>query len=322
MVEGPLMLLGGVAAITAICGCIACSRFRCRDIRCVKSLLRWLKVDEFDDLELMVLVHECSYQAQSKTSTAVRVSAGRHTATTDYNKKGVFQQPLHIFVAQGTSEVRIDVLNESQRVLATLPLKVKKDLLDKEQDLAPETLFGMKQKVKGFLDPKVKLTLIVGKDGDLEEGLLAGVNSDVECLVRMQMRKHSKHNGNEMEVLSKACSGSLELFEGLGKSRSVHAAVVHNKHWEFGLWSNQAEFDQKKEPFKKVDMLKISSVPGDPARAQVFVINYFKEDKSSQKLTFRATGQPRDVWVEMLQRLVTQIHQAKEEKKHKKQHGK
>lgn len=321
----PLTLLAPVAGILALCGCMACVNCRCRDCACIKCFLRCIGWDKFDDFELMVLVHEALFQANGKMSTAVKVTAGSHSQKTDWNTKGVFQQPLHIFVEQGTSAVRIDLLNSGQRVIATLSFKVTKDLLEKKT-LAPETIYGMKTKGKGINNPRVKLTLVVGDCGDMEKGLMAGVNPHVDYLVQAQLRKHAYGDEGksltETDVLKKACSGPLELFEGLGKTEPVYVAIIGppvSKRWTMGIFRHIKDYEQQKRPFKEVDVLRIQSVPGDPERKNVFVINYFDDNKVRNKLTFRATNQPRDVWIEMLVRLLTNVHDARKEKKEKKQ---
>lgn len=328
LVELPIAIIGSVAAVAAICGCMACFRFRCRNLRCVKTLLRWIGVDEFDDFEMMVLVHEVMYQAQSKQTVAVQVTAGQQTQKTDFNSRGMFQQPLHIFVEQGTDQIRIDILNDSHRVMSSIILNVQKDILDQANNLGAEVIYAMKQKQRGFLDPKIKLTLVVGKAGDMEQGLLAGVNSDVEWMVCQQLRKVRNEGAkdgkkiSDIEVLRQACCGLLDLFEGLGVSHEVYCAVVgppHSRRWTLGLWSSKADHDHKQRPFKEVDMMRIQSVPGDPDRIHVFVVNYFDEDRSLQRLTFRANHSPRDVWVEMLLRLIQKLHDARDEKKARKE---
>lgn len=328
LVELPITLIGSAAAMLAICGCVACFRFRFRDLCCVKSLLRCMRVDEFDDFEMMVLIHEVLYSAQSQEMLAVQVTAGQQTQKTDFNAKGRFHQPLSIFVEQGTDQLRIDVLNDSHRVMSSVALNVKKDILDRADNLPPEMIVAMKQKQKGFMDPKLKLTLVVGKAGDMEQGLLAGVNSHLEWMVTQQLervRSEGEKKGakiTETEVLRQACSGLLDLFEGMGNTNEVYMAVVgppHVRRWTLGLWTNKADHDRKQRPFKEVDLMRIQNVMGDPERHHVFVVHYYDTTRSLQRLTFRTSRSPRDVWVEMLLRLIQKLHSDKDEKKAKKE---
>merc|ERR1719359_306787 len=96
---------------------------RMRDCTCVKRLLRWTGTDEFDDFELMILVHEAIFEHKdAKITTVVRVTAGAQTVSTDPNTNGIFQQPLHVLVEQGTDHIVVDLIDTRSRVLATLPL--------------------------------------------------------------------------------------------------------------------------------------------------------------------------------------------------------
>merc|ERR1719261_620057 len=102
MMRSTMYTAGAIAALVVICGC--CMRCRMRDCACIKRCLRCIGVDKFDDFEMMVLVHEALYTASAqKMSTLVRITAGGQTVSTDQNSKGNFQQPLTLFVEQGSA---------------------------------------------------------------------------------------------------------------------------------------------------------------------------------------------------------------------------
>ena len=63
-------------------------------------------------------------------------------------------------------------------------------------------------------------------------------------------------------------------------------------------------------------MLKVQSVQADPTRTNVFVVNYFDEHRVGQRLTFRRIDRARDVWVEMLQLVITKAHASRKAMKH------
>merc|ERR1719265_3034203 len=289
-------------------------------------MLRVTGHDEFDDFELMMLVHEAQFEKrEAKMTTVVRVTAGSHVVKTDPNSNGIFQQPLHITVEQGTQRVVVDLLDTHDRVLATLTLDCQEHLLE-PRSLQPEMIYVMKQKGKGVRNPKIKLTMVVGNSSDAEKGLLSGVSSDVDILVRQQLRKakeEGKEQGqgeaiSEMEVLKQACAGPLELFEGLGKTTSVFVAVLGpptSRHWVLGIWGDKRDFAAKKHALKEVDLLKLQSVQADPTRHHVFVINYYDESRVRQSLTFRRIDRARDVWVEILHALVQKVRDARKERK-------
>merc|ERR1719408_551862 len=155
---GPCAILAGIVAMFAICGCVRCMRCRLRDCACCKRMLRATGHDEFDDFDLMMLVHEAAFERnQAKVTTVVHVTAGRHQVRTDPNSNGIFQQPLHIFVEQGTDTIVVDLLDSHNRVLATLTLNTMEQVLCPVHQ--PERTYSMKQKGKGIRNPKIKLTL-------------------------------------------------------------------------------------------------------------------------------------------------------------------
>lgn len=328
----PCAIVASLAAIAAICGCVHCMHCRLRDCFCIKRCLRLSGHDRFDDFELMILVHEALFERkEAKLTTVVRVTAGPHSVQTDPNSNGIFQQPLHIVVEQGTTNIVVDLLDGYDRVLATLQLDTAEQILNPKA-LEPEKVYNMKQKGKGLRAPKVKLTMVVSTSSDMEQGLLSGVSSDVDILVRQQLQK-AKQEGkaphgeglSEMEVLKQACAGPLELFEGLGNTTCIYVAVLGpptSRRWVLGIWSDKHDYDAKKYAIQEVDLLKIQSVQADPTRHHVFVINYYDESRVRQTLTFRRMDRARDVWVEILHLLVQKAHESRKAlKRDKTLHG-
>lgn len=324
---GPCMLCAGVAAIFAICGCVKCMRCSMRDCACWKRILRTTGHDEFDDFELMMLVHEAVFERrEAKLSTVVRVTAGRHSVRTDPSSNSIYQQPLHIMVEQGTENIAVELLDSRDRVLATLLLGVMDDVLQVGHQ--PEQIFTMKQKDKHIRHPRIKLTMDVqadDSDDDMEKGgLLIGGSSDVDSLVRLQLakaREEGKALGgeglSEFDVLKQACAGPLELFTSLGKTSNVYVSIVNAKRLVLGIWGDKRNFDAKKRPMQEVDLLRIQSVQSDPSRIHVFVINYFDESRVRQSFTFRRVDRGRDVWVEIIHLLVQKVRDARDNRRGK-----
>jgi hypothetical protein len=327
----PCAILAIVAAFGGICGCIRCLRCRLRDCACVKKLLRVTGYDQFDDFELMVLVHEVAFERkESKMPTVVRLTAGLHAVKTDPNSNGIFQQPLIISVEQGTQFIVVDLLDMHDRVLATLHMDVV-DHLFGARIPQPEMVYTMKQKGKGIRNPKCKLTMVVSSGDDAEQGLLSsGLNADVDILVRQQLKKAKEegkatHRGDEegeqpteMEILKQACAGPLELFEGLGKTCNVYVAILGpptSRRWIMGIWHDKRDFDSKRYAMQEIDLLKIQCVQADPTRHHVFQVQCYDESRVRKTLTFRRIDRARDVWVEILTRLVQKAHDSKKELK-------
>lgn len=314
---GPLAVIAG---ISALCICFKCFKCRMRDCHCIKRFLRCIGYDEFDEFELMILVHEALFDSkENKGPTSVRVTAGAHSVKTDQNSNAIFQQPLHIVVEQGTEEVVVDLLDQSRRVVATLPLPIMGHIL--HDDMKPEHVYAMKTKKRDYNNTKIKLTIIVSQEGDVEKALFADIGSDLDILVRQQLKKaaaEGKHAGegelSEMEVLKQACSGPLELFEGLGNTNNVYVSILGppvSRRWVLGIWHSQKDFENKKRAMMEVDLLKIETVSADPMRKNVFIINCFDESRVRKSLTFRRIDRARDVWVEILHLLVVKARDAK-----------
>lgn len=275
--------------------------------------------DQFDDFELTILVHEAMFEKkETKLTTKVRVTAGAHVVKTDPNSNGIFQQPVNVTVEQGTDTINVDLLDSHERVLASLPMDTM------EHVLAPavvqsEVVYNMKQKGKGIRNPKIKLTLVRSSASDEESNLLAGVSSEVDIFMRQQLQKAQQEGKTEKEVselslLKEGCAGPLELFEGLGKTTNVYAAIIGpptSRRWALGIWSDKPKCDAKSRAIQEVELLKIQSVQADPSRHHVFVINYVDDSRHRQALTFRRIDRARDVWVEMLHVLVQKVHEEK-----------
>jgi len=281
--------------------------------------------DEFEDFELMILVHEAMFLTTSNTklTTVVQVTAGAHVVRTDPNSNGIFQQPLHLTVEQGAETIVVDLLDNHNRVLATLSLDTVAQVLEPAHQT--EKLFGMKQKGKGIRNPKIKLTMAVEAAGDVEQGLLSGESTDVDILVQQQLAKvreeaRSVHGAglSEIEVLKLACSGPLEIFEGLGQASNVYVAVMGppaSKRWVLGIWKDKRAFDAGAPTIREVDLLKIQSVQSDPARHNVFTVNYFDESRVRHALRFRRTDRARDVWVDLFHHVIQSAREYRQAKK-------
>jgi hypothetical protein len=276
--------------------------------------------DEFDDFELTILVHEAMFEKkESKLTTMVRVTAGPHEVKTDTNSNGIFQQPLNVTVEQGAHTIMVDLLDSHERMLASLPLDTMEHVLG-PSGMQSEMIYNMKPKGKGIRNPKIKLTMICSSAVDEESVLLSGVSTEVDIFMRQQKHKAEQEGRadagmSEIDLLKDGCSGPLELFEGLGKTANVYAAVLGppvSRRWALGIWSDKHKYDAKSKAIQEVDLLKVKSVQADPSRHHVFVVNYVDESRHRQSLTFRRIDRARDVWVEMLHVLVRKVHDAKE----------
>mmetsp|Transcript_116461 Transcript_116461/g.324553 ORF Transcript_116461/g.324553 Transcript_116461/m.324553 type:complete len:359 (+) Transcript_116461:72-1148(+) len=340
------MIVGPLLAIAAVCGIMQCCKCRMRDCACIKRLLRVMGTDPFDDFEMMILVHRVSFTASSKQTVYVRVKAGDHVVSTDPSGAGLFQQALCIFIEQGTQDLIFQLLSTSDKVLAELKMNVMKEVL-KDEDGIPgpdrviEKTFVMKQKDKHVLNPRITLTFAPEGPGEEEKALLSGLNasSETEWMLQQQLakvseeekRSRSKEEGaaaaageqlSEIALLAKGCCGPLERFGTLGKKLPIYVGVQgppRRKKFALHIWDSEKEFRADQPSKESIELLRISSVAPDPGRPEVFIVSYVDKEKQPQKATFQRLDRNRDVWVELLQILVTKVHEDHDEKKrHKK----
>mmetsp|Transcript_105260 Transcript_105260/g.193019 ORF Transcript_105260/g.193019 Transcript_105260/m.193019 type:complete len:346 (-) Transcript_105260:50-1087(-) len=300
-----MAILIGVAAVSCFVR-FAC--FKIRDCSLLKRLLLWVGHDEFEDFELMVLVHETTWESKELSKTKVRVTAGKHVAYTDASPNGIFQQPLHILVEQGTRHVSVDLLDGWSRVQASLTLQAAEQVL--LHCHKPEKLYKMNPKNRKICSPTVKLSMVVSTGADAEQGLLSDKTSDVNLLVRQQFLKCDE-GLSEIEVLTQSCTGPLEFSGALGTMACVWVAPVGpptSQRWMFSIWRDKHDFDQQKSAVLEIDLLKIQSVQADPNRDEIFVITYYDESRVQQTATFRRMDRARDVWVEILQQRIERAH--------------
>jgi len=324
LVRGPCAVLAVVGMITALCGCIRCSRWSLRDIALIKHLYLWIGQDKFDDFELIMFVHEAMFEKQGKTTTYVNVKAGAHCIRTEESPSHIFQQPLHIIVEQGVETIVVELMDTRHTCMATLHLDVLDQIITPKV-LNPEVVYFMKQKAKGVLQPKIQLTMVVNNPDDAASGLVdhGALSSDVDLLVRQQLLKARRQHGDEevtseLDVLKDACAGPLEIFQGMGRSNEVHVAVIGppiSRRWVLGVWRDQESFANKEKTLHEVDLMKIESIQADPKRNHVFVVNFFDELRNRNQMTFRRVDRARDVWVEILHLMIMKAREVKTEMK-------
>jgi hypothetical protein len=337
------IILGVVVASPAFCGLYRCSKFRCRDCYCCKRFMRVTGTDAFDDFEITVVVHEALFTASKlKLCTKVRIKAGAHVVQTDESSHGIFQQPLQIFVEQGTETVDVELMDSREKkVLAVKKLNVQKDVLNREgKDKLQDVLYSMKQKSKGLLNPKIRLTVLFEGDSAAEQGLLKQMDCSQESnLVLRQVQQmaedtcdlqHSMIDENgeikavpmsEVELLVRGCAGPVDKFGSWGSRSTVYVAVQGPpdvKKFALGIWRSQGDFASGAKPDMEVELLKVLSVQPDPhpRRSEVFVIQYVDPaDKLKKRLTLKRIDRSRDVWVEILTKLIKLLHEEKDARK-------
>ncbi|CAJ1414762.1 unnamed protein product [Effrenium voratum] len=338
MEGGSMLMMGGaLVGICAICGLWKCRNCRMRDCGCIKRCLRNTGVDKFDDFELMIVVHEALFTGgKAKSNVCVRITAGLECVQTGENSKAVYHESLSILVEQGTDTVVVELWDvRERRSLASVKFDPMKDLLNSE-DLGREKVFSMKQKTKGLLNPRVRLSIHLDTDEGMEKGLLQDVDMsrETDMLLRSQLQKAqanerargSREEGvakdappqkelSKVELFAKGCAGPLDQFGSWGSRDQVWIAVrgpPDQKRYSLCIYPDESHCNKGGDPALEVDLLKVLSVQPDPARAEVFIINYVEKNKVKQRLTFSRIDRARDIWVEMLTLLITMIREDKE----------
>jgi len=313
-----------------------CAKCRCRDVPCVKRLLRWCGCDGFDDFDIIIVVHEAVFSsAGSKVQTLVRLTAGRHQVSTDESSNGRFHQPLELFVEQGTSQIGIELMDASSRkVLASMKLDPARDVLEapEGEKAVHERELVMKPKSKGVLNPRVKLTIRRDMLGTEEEGLLSNIHTatpETTMMLREQLHKvQPRYDAaspagappslSEVELLMRGCCGPLETFGKWGGREQVFVAArgpPAHKRYTLGVWSDRSAHEKGKPLKEEIDLLKVQSVQPDPSRDEVFIVSYVQLDKVKKRMTFARVDRSRDVWVEMLYLLIRKVRDEREARK-------
>lgn len=355
------MALVGFCAFSGLTKwCATCS---VRDCDCCRWFLRASGHDEFEEFELMMVIHEVAFERnQEKMPTRVRVTSGHHIAETDSNTNGIFQQPLSMLVEQGTKDIVVDFVDANKSiVLAKLTLDVIEDVLaprgladdaanrkSKKQsklqlDDSGEEVYKMTTKSRTIRNPKIKLTMTLmdGEQADNtmsvgpEKSMTLTGKTDVDGLVTLQLNKarnfmqkakseksdpEDHHDPSDVQVIRQACSGPLELFQGLGKTREVYVGVEGpplTRKYSLGLWHDKEDFLDKQPPFETIELMRIQSIQADADRHHIFDINYYDEARVFQTVAFRRVDRARDVWVEILRLMIQKVRYAKEKRQQK-----
>jgi len=232
-------------------------------------------------------------------------------------------------VEQGTESLDIDLVDPRGKVvLAQLRLDPVKELLDTKGTLGVPKTYKMKQKCKGLLNPRVKLTFILegsemGDDINLIEDLDLG--QETAIILRSQMARMAEA-GQDVDGLSKlelACNGTkgpLDQFKAWGTRVRVWLRVRmpsegEKKYW-LEIYNDEGEVGRK-PPASQTDLMRVQSVQPDPGRDEVFIINYIDQQKTARRLTFASVHQGRNAWVELLTNTITLVREEKDARRKK-----
>eukprot|EP00439_Symbiodinium_sp_Y106_P049654 s172_g6.t1 len=326
---------GALFGVCALCGICRCRNCRMRDCGCCKRCLRSTGVDKFDDFELVVVVHDAQFTGAAKSkNVCIRITAGIQSVSTSENTKAVFHETLSILVEQGTESVAVELWDvRERRALATLKLDPMKDSLSMSLD-ADDTEKGVLQDVDMSRETDMLLRSQIQKAQAHEARTRGSSSAEAGQEGAAPAKELSK-----VEMFAKGCAGAvsqsgsrnwnlprlpaskrpLDHFGSWGSRSKVWVAVrgpPEQKRYTLCIFfdddkrTGENKCNKGEEPQVEVELLKVLSVQADPARDEVFIINYVEKNeknKVKQRLTFSRLDRARDVWVEMMTLLITRL---------------
>lgn len=322
---------GSICAICALCGLYKCSHLRLRDCSCIKWCMRATGADEFDDFEVMVIVHEVLFSAPMKRNTRIRLTAGQHQVQTNDTRTHIYQEALQLCIEQGTQALLVELI-DGRTVLASLKLPITEAFYDSERCKIEQEHF-LKPKCKGISNPKVKLTIHSETNLDAERGLLSNMklSKGSEIILQRQLLKDPTFFANDeaavvrqqspMKTLAHGLKGNLEMFGFLGSSENVFVAIQGpptQRRYMLCVYKDEKDAARCGVPVVEVDFLKIMSVQVDASRTDVFQIHYKDAQKRQQQLAFRRLDLPTETWVELLTKIISIIRQERDSHKNDK----
>lgn len=323
---GACMCCGGALfAICALCGIYKCSQLRMRDCSCIKWCMRMSGADEFDDFDLMVIVHEATYSTTTKRKTNVRLSAGCQQVFTNSTTKGNFHEALQVLVEQGTSYLLVELV-EGKSVLASLKLGIVETIL--KGGGVREKEYALNSKARGFCNPRVKLTLTFQKESDAEKGIISDLqlSKGTEILLQQQLLKDKAAGVSSeadaepksaIDAIIAVVRGNLEMFCTFGTQSMVFVAVVGPPvlpKYRLCVFKDEKEHAKGGKPQTEINLLKVLGIQEDPVRRDVFLINFMDGRKNRERISFRRIDLPTATWVELLTKLIRLIREERDER--------
>lgn len=314
---------GSICAICALCGLYKCSTLRVRDCACLKWCLRAAGSDDFDDFDLVIIIHEATFTSVAKRKSKIRVTAGRHKVQTHESNKATFHEALQIFIEQGTPCLLVELM-DGRNVMASLKLDIVRNLL--EGGRIVDKHFEMQTKSKGISSCRVKLTMHVENDIEAGKSLISDMNlsKSSEMILHQQLMKKDKLSGgsgdeeakptSQIQTLVSGLHGTLDLFGSLGSTQSVFVTMScpAPRKYMLCVFKDEKEYSRGSKPTTVIDMFKILAVEEDPGRSDVFHVAYMDNQKKQHRLNLRRVDLPTGTWVELLSKLIKLIREERD----------
>lgn len=339
--QAPFLLFGACTCCTVLlpwCRTCPARRDCCGCLRVWKVLRRWCHLDQFDDFWLKALVHDfiCANNTgfAARSSLAARLSAGSFEVQTKFRKDGLYHETLDALIEQGAANIYIDMVDKRGISVARVQVNTM-ECIEEIQARGPIDLeLSMQPMYKEVHKPTIRVTLAIldPRDGDYTNGddafkgsAPALENEDwlIEHFIRRCSVAQECDGGDTTERrdptddLLRACAGELELSDGPGHCRKVYAAVVGpplRRRHALCLWESRKD-SYAKDPIHEVDLLKVTCVAPSTGNAVDFSIKFYDTRRVARWLYLRRLDRPRDVWIGLLLRLITCLHQERQGRK-------
>jgi len=328
------LLMAGAAFL--LCRC--CGRCRIRDCSICKKMFRVLRIDKFSDTKINLVVSEASWTGDYEY-TQVRVTAGDEVVSTEVSDDGNYRQGFEFFIAQGTSVVLVELLDDSGNVLANLPLDPLLDLrMCSGQPGFDKQALDMDDVATDITRARIVLAIYdqsFAEDSRFHH-ILDRVDQEDRILVEQQLLQtyHANYGSadedpdhakiSEFELARKTCSGPVHVYGGWGSKREVYIAVLGPPQchdWTLGVWETKEAYDGHKDAQERINLLRVLSVQAEPTRQDVFVINFMVTKTQRQRLVMERIDRSRDVWVDMIKIVVDYVHERRARRQqHRKGH--
>jgi len=327
-----------LACFAACFLCRCWQNFRIRHCKVIKKLFLATGYDPFPDTFMNVMISKVRFNSVGKLGMMVRITAGDEVVQTQVSFDKTFREGFRLFIAQGTHEVVVELVDENQStVYASISLDPDMDIKvgNDPPGFDEQELVMDEAPLDGVQVSSCKILMaFFGRNyfaEDKFEGILSHVKDSERVLVEQSLLKtyeeqagsygsadsadalgdEEKAQPTNFEIVVGSCSGPVYLYGYLGKKRKVFLSITGppvSGEWQLGVWDSEESFKKGGDAQEKINLLRVVSVQAEPSRTDVFTILFMVTRTQRQKLVLERIDRSRDVWVEMLKVLVSYIH--------------
>lgn len=290
--------------VCIVCACSGCCR------GCFRSFFPGFAGEEF---QLLAHVSEVLYKGARKAKLRVRLAAGRDIALTPRASKGMFLQTLTLLVKSDTQKLLVEVLNESDVVLAVTKLDIQAEVL---QSSGAEKVYTLRPKFRGLTSPSIRLSLkIADVVHDSEQDKVEAQASRWDHPMDSASTNAQRALDVEAESatnLKLCCSGPVEVFGTWGKTTPGYIGIDGSplsQRFILGVWADEQEYESRLDGQKEIDILRIDSVEVDMQRLDVFIVSFLDHRGVRRTLRCRLLDRPAKVWVEMIHEVISRARE-------------